>query len=261
MTARADAFTALVTGASSGLGAEFARQLAEEGYHLILVARDAERLGAVAAPLERDYGITAEVLPADLTDDDGVAAVVARLTDASRPVEVLVNNAGIGLAHSFEKNPIEVEKRHLRLHVQTTLELSHAALQGMLARGSGRLVNVASVAAFATRGTYGAAKAWELSFSRWANVNYGPSGVQVTAVCPGFVHTEFHQRMGIDKAAMPRWMWLDARNVVREGLADNLRGKAVSIPSLRYKVVVAATRFLPARFTRGPERRPLERTD
>lgn len=258
MTARADAYTALVTGSSAGLGAEFARQLAEEGHHLILVARDAGRLATAAGHLERDYGVTVEVLPADLTDDAGVAAVVARLRDASRPVDVLVNNAGIGLQKPFDENPVEDELKHLRLHVQTTLELCHAALQEMLPRGTGRIINVASVAAFATRGTYGAAKAWELSFSRWANVNYGPSGVKVTALCPGFTHTEFHQRMGIDKAAMPRWMWLDARRVVRDGLADNARGKAVSIPSLRYKAVVAATRLLPARFARGPARRPVE---
>ncbi|MFJ3958143.1 SDR family NAD(P)-dependent oxidoreductase [Arthrobacter sp. NPDC090010] len=257
MTARADALAALITGASSGLGAEFARQFAEQGHHLILVARDAGRLSAAASALERDYGVTVEVLPADLTDDGGVAAVVERLSDASRPVDVLVNNAGIGLLHPFEKNSIEEEKLHLRLHVQTTMELCHAALQLMLERGSGRIINVASVAAFATRGTYSAAKSWELSFSRWANLAYGPSGVKITALCPGFTHTEFHERMGLDKTAMPRWMWLDARRVVRDGLADNERGKGVSIPSLRYKAVVTATRFLPARFTGGPPRRPL----
>jgi len=258
MTAIANALTALVTGATAGLGAEFARQLAEEGHHLVLVARDAGRLRAAAEVLERDYSITAEVLPADLADDAGVAAVVERLLDAGRPVDVLVNNAGIGLLHSFEKNSIEDEKRHLRLHVQTPMELCHAALQGMLARGSGRIINVASVAAFATRGSYSAAKAWQVSFSRWANLAYGPSGVNVTALCPGFTHTEFHDRMGMDKTVAPRWMWLDASRVVRDGLADNQRGKAVSIPSKRYKVVSAVARILPARLTAGPPRRPLQ---
>ena len=136
MTAIANALTALVTGATAGLGAEFARQLAEQGHHLILVARDDGRLRAAAEVLERDYSITAEVLPADLADDAGVAAVVERLLDASRPVDVLVNNAGIGLLHSFEKNSADDEKRHLRLHVQTPMELCHAALQGMLDGGS-----------------------------------------------------------------------------------------------------------------------------
>ncbi len=138
------------------------------------------------------------------------------------------------------------------------MELSHAALQGMLARGSGRIINVASVAAFLPRGSYSAAKAWLLSFSRWANLAYSPRGVKVTAVCPGFVHTEFHDRMGMDKSVAPGWTWLRAGRVVREGLADNARGKAVSIPTKRYKVLAAAARILPDRITAGPPRKPKE---
>ncbi|KRE71250.1 SDR family NAD(P)-dependent oxidoreductase [Arthrobacter sp. Soil762] len=248
--------TALVTGATAGLGAEFARQLAQEGHHMVLVARDAARLQQIADELERDYSVSTEVLPADLTDDAGVAAVVGRLTDAARPVEVLVNNAGIGLLHSFESNSLEDERRHLRLHVQTPMELCHAALQGMLERHSGRIINVASVAAFANRGSYSAAKSWQVSFSRWANLAYGPRGVHVTALCPGFTHTEFHDRMGMDKSVAPHWLWLRADQVVREGLADNARGKGVSIPTKRYKLVAAISRVLPARFTSGPPRRP-----
>ena len=247
--------TALITGASVGLGAEFARQLAAQGHNLVLVARDQARLQATAAELEQRYGITAEVLPADLTDDGGVAAVVGRLTTAERPVGVLVNNAGTGLLHNFEKNDLSEEKQHLKLHVETAMELTHAALQGMLERGSGRIINVASVAAFVPRRTYTAAKAWLLSFSRWANLAYGPRGVKVTAVCPGFTHTEFHDRMGMDKSVVPAWTWLTAKRVVREGLADNLRGKAVSIPSKRYKAVAVAARLLPDRLLTGPARR------
>jgi short-subunit dehydrogenase len=250
--------TALITGATAGLGAEFARQLAEQGHNIVLVARDESRLKATAAELERRYGTTAEVLPADLTDDAGVAAVVARLSDASRPVEVLVNNAGIGLLKDFDQNSIEDEKRHLKLHVQTAMELSHAALQGMLERGSGRIINVASVAAFLPRGSYSAAKAWLLTFSRWANITYAPRGIKVTAVCPGFVHTEFHDRMGMDKSVAPGWTWLRPGRVVREGLADNDRGKAVSVPTKRYKVLAAAARILPDRITAGPPRKPKE---
>jgi short-subunit dehydrogenase len=170
-------------------------------------------------------------------------------------VGVLVNNAGTGLLHNFERNDISEEKQHLKLHVETAMELAHAALQGMLERGSGRIINVASVAAFVPRGTYSAAKAWLLTFSRWANLAYGPRGVKVTALCPGFTHTEFHDRMGMDKSVAPAWTWLSAERVVREGLADNLRGKAVSIPSKRYKVVAAAARLLPDRLVTGPPRR------
>ena len=184
-----------------------------------------------------------------------MAAVVGRLTAAENPVGVLVNNAGIGLLHNFEQNDIDEEKRHLKLHGETAMELSHAALQGMLERGSGRIINVASVAAFLPRGTYSAAKAWLLSFSRWANLAYAARGVKVTAVCPGFTHTEFHDRMGMDKSVAPAWTWLTAERVVREGLADNLRGKAVSIPSKRYKALAAAVRVLPDRLVTGPARK------
>ncbi|YCH06533.1 SDR family NAD(P)-dependent oxidoreductase [Arthrobacter sp. alpha11c] len=258
MTTRANELTALVTGATAGLGAEFARQLAEAGHHLVLVARDEERLKEKAEEFERDFSISAEVLSADLTTDVGVSLVAERLRDAARPVDVLVNNAGIGLLKSFEQNELEEERRHLRLHVQTPLELCHAALEVMLARGKGRIINVASVAAFANRGTYSAAKAWQVTFSRWANIAYGKSGVQVTAVCPGFTHTEFHERMGMDKSVAPRVLWLGAERVVREGLEDNAKGKAVSIPTRRYKVVSFFARILPAKLTSGPPRRPLQ---
>jgi short-subunit dehydrogenase len=254
-TASTAGSTALITGATAGLGAEFARQLAEQGHRVVLVARDAGRLAATAAELENRYGSAAETIAADLTDDTGIAAVVARLADPARPVEILVNNAGIGLLRSFEDNDIAEEKRHLKLHVETAMELTHAALQGMLARQSGRIINVASVAAFLPRGTYSAAKAWLLSFSRWANMAYAARGVQVTAVCPGFTHTEFHDRMGMDKTVAPRWMWLEARQVVSEALSDNAKGKAVSIPSRRYKVLTSVSRVLPSRLVAGPPRR------
>ncbi len=248
--------TALVTGASAGLGHEFAKQLAAQGHDLVLVARNASRLAETAEDFRRQYGISAEVLPADLTQDDDVAAVVERLEDATRPVGILVNNAGIGLLHNFEDNDAAEEKKHLKLHVETSMLLSHAALKGMLARGEGRIINVASVAAFLPRGTYSAAKAWLVSFSRWANLAYRKRGIKVTAVCPGFTHTEFHDRMGMDKSVAPSWTWLRAERVVQEGLADNERGKAVSIPSKRYKVLAAVAKVAPARLMAGPARKP-----
>lgn len=247
--------TALITGASAGLGAEFARQLAAQGCNVVLVARNRARLEESAADLERRYGITAEVLPADLTDDAAVAAVVERLSDATRPVGILVNNAGYGLLHNFEDTPVEDEKKHLKLHAETALVLTHAALKVMLERGGGRIINVASIAAFLPRGTYAAAKAWLVSFSRWANLAYRKRGIKVTAVCPGFIHTEFHDRMGMDKSVVPSWTWLHADRVVREALADNERGRAVSIPSRRYKLVAAVARIAPAKLVAGPPRR------
>ena len=256
MTPTSTRTTALVTGASAGLGHEFAKQLAAQGHDVVLVARNASRLAATAEEFQRRYGISAEVLAADLTKDGDVAAVVERLKDPARPVGILVNNAGIGLLHNFEDNHPAEEASHLKLHAETSMVLTHAALKGMLERGDGRIINVASVAAFLPRGTYSAAKAWLVSFSRWANLAYRKRGVKVTAVCPGFTHTEFHDRMGMDKSVAPSWTWLRAERVVREGLADNERGKAVSIPSKRYKVVAAVAKVAPARLMAGPARKP-----
>ena len=238
---------ALVTGASSGLGAEFAQQLAASGHDLVLVARSIPRLEAAAARLSADHGVAVEVLAADLLTDDGVASVSARLADRARPVSVLVNNAGFSLALPFEQNSIEAETEHLRILARTPMQLMHAALGGMLERGDGRIINVSSVSAFIPRGSYGAAKAWLTSFSRSANLRYRPRGVTVTAVCPGFVHTEFHQRMGANMGNVPAWMWLDAELVVRQGLAASAAGKSVSIPSRRYATLIALSKLVPDR--------------
>ncbi|MET0447385.1 MAG: SDR family oxidoreductase [Aeromicrobium sp.] len=239
--------TALITGASSGLGAEYARQLAARGADVVLVARDRAALDELADDLRREHGVGVVVLAADLLVRRQREKVVARLEDRTRPVDVLVDNAGFGLSLAFERNDIEDEARHLALHVEVTMRLMHAALGPMLDRGSGRIINVASVAAFVPRSTYGAVKGWVVSFSRWANGRYAPRGVTVTAVCPGFTHTNFHERAGLPpgQEGIPDWMWLDARDVVAESLRDAARGKAVSVPSLKYKALVALTRFVP----------------
>jgi uncharacterized protein len=239
--------TALVTGASSGLGAEYAHQLAARGADLVLVARDRAALTRLSDDIRAHHDVAVEVLRADLLDRRQRERVVRRLTSRDRPVEVLVNNAGFGLPLAFEKNAIEDETRHLALHVEVQLTLTHAALQGMLERRHGRVVNVASVAGFIPRSTYGACKGWLISFSRWANARYAARGVTVTAVCPGFTHTDFHARMGLGagEEGVPEWMWLDADRVVSESLRDVARGKAVSVPSWRYKALVALTKIVP----------------
>lgn len=243
--------TALITGASSGLGAEYARQLAERGAQLVLVARDGAALEAVAARIEEDHHPRPEVLSADLLSDEGLSAVVARLSDPERSVDLLVNNAGFGLPLSFEGNDIEAEAGHLKLHNEVPMRLMHAALQGMLARGSGRIINVASVAAFIPRSTYSAVKRWLVVFSQWANGRYASRGVTVTAVCPGYTHTNFHERLGLPpgEEGIPAWMWLDASTVVAASLRDAARGRAVSIPTVRYKILAALARALPPRLT------------
>mgnify|MGYP001048567231 CR=1 FL=1 len=241
------ATTALITGASSGLGAEYARQLGKRGSDLVLVARDAGALESVAQELRAAYGVQVEVLSTDLVQADGIARVTARLGSADKPIDLLVNNAGFGLPLAFEQNDIEDEVRHLRLHDEVAMRLMHAALQGMLERGRGRILNVASVAAFIPRSTYSAAKQWLVVFSRWANGRYRSRGVTVTAVCPGYTHTNFHERLGLPpgQEGIPGFMWLHAPAVVAESLRDAERGKAVSVPSFRYKAIVALTRVLP----------------
>lgn len=239
--------TALITGASSGLGAEYARQLAARGADLVLVARDREALDALAESLRSTHGVEVEVLVADLLDPRRREKVEERVADRERPVEILVNNAGFGLPLAFERNDIDDEVRHLQLHVEVPMRLTHAALGAMLERGHGRIVNVASVAAFIPRSTYAACKGWLVSFSRWANGRYAPRGVTVTAVCPGYTHTHFHERLGLPpgQEGIPDALWLDARTVVAESLRDVARGKPVSVPSLRYKALVTLARFAP----------------
>ena len=239
--------TALVTGASSGLGAEYARQLARRGFDLVLVARDRDALDQRAADLRAASGVSVEVLAADLLAAGEREAVERRIA-AEPPIDILVNNAGFGLPLDFAANDIEDEVRHLDLHVEVPMRLTHAALRQMLGRGRGRIINVASVASFMPRSTYGACKRWLVEFSRWANARYGPAGVTVTAVCPGFTHTSFHERMGLPpgEEGIAGFLWLDASDVVAESLRDAARGKGVSVPSLRYKALTRIVRVLPA---------------
>lgn len=248
--------TALITGASSGLGAEFAQQLAVRGADLVLVARSADALEILAGELRDGHGVAVEVLAADLLDDDGLARVVARLSDAQHPIDLLVNNAGFGLPLHFADNDIEDEVRHLKIHVEVPMRLMYAALSSMRGRG-GRIINVASVAGFISRSTYSACKQWLIGFSQWANAEYSRDGVTVTAVCPGFTHTNFHERMGLapGNEGIPAIGWLQAPDVVREALRDAARGRAVSIPSLRYKLVVGLTKVLPSGLTARAARR------
>jgi len=248
--------TALITGASAGLGAEFAHQLAEHGADLVLVARSQDALDTLATALRETYGVAVEVLTADLVVEDDVTRVAARISAPEHPIDLLVNNAGFGLPLHFADNDIDQEVRHLRIHVEAPMRLMHAALGTMRGRG-GRIINVASVAGFIPRSTYSACKQWLIGFSRWANAEYTRDGVTVTAVCPGFTHTKFHERMGLEPGheGIPAVGWLQAKDVVREGLRDAARGKAVSVPSLRYKLVVALTKVLPSSLTARAARR------
>lgn len=236
-----------MTGATAGIGLEFARQLAARGHDLVLVARDTTRLEAVAAELQATYGVGAEVLTADLADRSQLAVVEERLASADRPVELLVNNAGFGLKKRFLDNDVDHEQAMLDVLVVAVMRLSHAALGAMTARGSGGIINVSSVAAFLPRGSYSAAKAYVNSFGAWAANEYRPRGVTVTTLCPGFTKTEFHERMKVRRGS--GYLWLEAGFLVSECLKDFDKGKAMSIPGRQYKAITAATRMAPTRLT------------
>jgi len=238
--------TALVTGPTSGIGRSFAHQLAQQGHDLVLVARDRARLESEAAELGSSYGVQVEVLPADLTDRAELATVEARLADPTRPIDLLVNNAGFGLKKRFLDNSVDAEQAMLDVLVTAVMRLSHAALGPMSERGSGGIINVSSVAAFLPRGSYSAAKSWVNSFSEWAANEYRPRGVTVTCLCPGFTKTEFHDRMKVSRGSAPDFLWLDADDLVRTALADHAKGKTWSVPSPQYKVITTAARFVPS---------------
>ena len=239
--------TALVTGATAGIGHAFARQLAARGDDLVLVARNAERLEEVARELREQYAVTVEVLPADLVDRAQLATVEERLASLERPVDLLVNNAGFGLKRRFLDNTADEETAMTDVLVVAPLRLAHAALGAQVARGRGGVINVGSVASYLPRGTYSAAKAWVNSFTEWAHHEYAPQGVTVMALLPGFTRTEFHERMGVSRGSAPDWMWLDVDDLVREALDDYARGRVFSIPSVQYKVVATAARAVPTR--------------
>jgi short-subunit dehydrogenase len=237
--------TALVTGATAGIGLEFAHQLARRGHDLVLVARDRTRLDQVAAELAGP-GRTVEVIAADLTDRDQLARVEERLADPDHPVDVLVNNAGFGLKGRFGDHDVDEEQQMLDVLVVAVMRLSHAALRAQSSRGRGGVINVSSVAAYLPRGTYGAAKAWVNQFGLWAAAEYRSRGVTVTTLCPGFTKTEFHERMGVSRGSAPDFMWLDADDLVATALKDFDKGKVFSIPSAQYKAISTVARVVPS---------------
>jgi short-subunit dehydrogenase len=236
---------ALVTGPTAGIGLSFAHQLAASGHDLVLVSRTPERLEKLAAELRERYGVQADVIVADLGNRTDLATVEARLADASRPVDLLVNNAGFGLKEKFLDNSVEDEQYLLDVLVTAVLRLTHAALGTMVQRGSGSIVNVSSVAGYLPRGTYSAAKAYVTSLSEWADLTYRDQGVRVMALLPGFTKTEFHARMDVSRESAPSWMWLDVDRVVADALRDLRRGRTISVPSRRYKVLAAAAKYTP----------------
>ncbi|HZD99909.1 MAG TPA: SDR family oxidoreductase [Micromonosporaceae bacterium] len=242
--------TVMITGATSGIGAAFARQLAAQGHRLVLVARDTERLTAVADELSAKHHVDTAVLPADLATAAGCGPVEERLAALDDPIDLLVNNAGVTLNRSFLKSTADDEERLLGLNVHAVMRLTHAALPGMVARRHGGIINVSSASGFAAvmpGSTYPASKAWVMHFSEAIGLAVRQYGVRVMALAPGYTRTEFHNRAGIDMTKTPPWLWLEADEVVRDGLRDLSRGRLVSVPDWKYKTAVFAMRHAPRR--------------
>jgi len=246
--------TALVTGASSGIGASCARQLAAAGTDLVVVARHADRLAETAAALREEHKAGVELLAADLTEPGARAAVEARLADRERPVELLVNNAGFGVSGSFARLPAAAAEELIQLNVVALTRLARAALPAMLERGHGGILNVSSMAGFVVSpgtATYAATKAFVTSFSESLHAEVRKRGVHVTALCPGFTRTGFHETGQVQAPAIPGFAWLESDDVARAGLAAVAAGRALSVPGLQYKAAAQLTRFAPRGLVRG----------
>lgn len=239
--------TALITGASAGIGAAFARKLAAERYDLVTVARTEERLREQAGRLSTQYGVEVEVLPADLGDAEQRLRVERRLADVHDPVDLLVNNAGFGTRGRFTDTDVEQLQLQLDVNVTSVLRLCHAALGPMTARDAGAIVNVSSVAGYfpSTGATYGASKAYVTALSEGLAGAVAGTNVRVQALCPGFTKTEFHATSGDDMSEVPGGLWLDADRLVADCLADLRRGKPLSVPALPYKLITVLGQYTP----------------
>jgi uncharacterized protein len=252
---------AVVTGATAGIGREFAEQLARRGHDLLLVARDGERLAEAAASLAARHGVETEAFPADLTRDDDVTRLAERIA-ASPRLAVLVNNAGFGTRGRLAEIDAEMQAAMVRLHTLAPLRLTRAALPVMLRNGAGAVVNVSSVAAFvfsAGNANYCATKAYLTTLSEGLAAELVGTGVQVQALCPGFTRTEFHSRMA-EPDRLPGFAWLSAETVVSHSLRCLDRGgPTVCIPGLRFRLLVGIIRLAPRRLIGWVTRRRYQR--
>lgn len=244
---------ALVTGASAGLGAEFSRQLAAKGYQLVLIARREEKLQAMANEIQAAHGSSSLVIPADLTHNESCQDIVKRLEEENIDIEYLVNNAGYGLPGSFHVPDWQQHADFIQIMMTAVCELTWRLLPGMRERGKGYIVNVASVAALippsAGHTLYGAAKSFLIKFSEVLALENADKGVRVTALCPGFTYTEFHDVNNTRAlvSGLPSYLWLDAKDVVSDTLKTMSaeRVKTTVVPGMQYKSLVWINRYLP----------------
>ena len=234
---------ALVTGATAGIGESFTRLLAAEKYNIVLVARDFPRLQERAAALESKFGVKTHVIQADLATDAGCLTIEKYIHD--NEIEVLINNAGFGINKAFTVSELELEQQMLDVLVRTPMRLMHAILPGMKTRDKGVVINVSSVAGYIAGGSYSASKSYLTVISESLNTELTKTGVKVSALCPGFTRTEFHQRGKMLMTGLPNFMWLDPDDLVAKSWSDGLKGKAVSVPGWQYRVLVFVIGTLP----------------
>lgn len=236
---------ALITGGTAGIGAAFARAFAGRGTSLVLVARDPARLEESAQTLRREHGVEVETMVADLSDRDAQQKVADRLESETDPVDVFVNNAGFSVRSSLLDPDLTQHDLGFEVMIRAVLKLGGAAGRAMSARGHGWIINVGSVSALVTQNNYSAIKAWVGNYSESLGVQLAGTGVKVAALMPGWVRTEFHSRAGIKGSSIPGVLWLDADRLVEDCLRDVARGKPVSIPSKRWKLISAVLRTTP----------------
>lgn len=247
--------TALITGGTSGIGAAFARHLAARGSDLVLVARNAERLGSFGEEVAAQYGVHVEILPADLADRDAVTRVMARLEDPDRPIDMFVNNAGFGLHKDLLVTDTALEEKAFDVMIRAVYLLGGAAARAMKARGRGTILNTASAASYLSMGNYSAIKAWVRVWSDSLSVQMKGTGVTVVTLCPGWVRTEFHDRAEINKGSIPSLAWIGVDDVVLDALRAAERGRAMSVATAQWKVAVTLAQIAPRGILREVSRR------
>jgi short-subunit dehydrogenase len=247
--------TALITGGTSGIGAAFSRALAARGHDLVLVARNADRLSEMSTELKERYAVSVETIVADLAVRDEVVGVAERLTSVERPIDMLINNAGFGIRAKLTDADTTPHEHGIDVMIKAVLILGAAAGRAMRERGAGTIINVSSTAGFLAMGSYSAIKAWVTTYTESVANELHGSGVTVTALCPGWVRTELHERANIKISSSFDLLWLDADRLVADCLEDVVGGKVISIPSKRYKLLMTICEYLPHRAVRAVSRR------
>ena len=233
---------ALVTGATSGIGESFTRLLASNKYNIVLVARDLPRLQERAQALEAKYGVQTQVIQADLATDEGCLKIEKHILE--NQVDVLINNAGFGTSKAFTMSTLDIEQQLLDVLVRTPMRLMHVALPLMKQRKQGIIINVSSVAGYIAGGSYSASKSYLTVLTESLHTELAATNVKVSALCPGFTRTEFHQRGKMSMKGLPNFLWLNSDRLVKQSWKDALKGRAVSVPGWQYKLLVFVVQTL-----------------